>query len=325
MKMRGFFSAGRDACRTPTGWKPVLQLGAFALVVFCAFTGCHRAPQSTALTAREWRVWNLPPDGATLPTPRSVAVGNDGEIATLDTAGRVLIYDGEGVLKRQWQMLDVSVGKPEGIVVLRDGRVVVCDTHYHRVVWFDAQGHWLQNIGQRGTKDGEFIYPVGICTDVAENLYVCEYGGNDRVQKFSREGKWLASFGSFGTGPGQFQRPSGLTWKDGRLYVADAINNRVLIFSDDGKFIGLLGEAGKPLAFNLPYDIATGGDGALYIVEYGAGRLSRVSPEGKLLGQLGHSGSGEGEFGTPWGVAVDAQMRIRVADTKNRRIVTLRL
>ncbi len=290
-------------------------------VVLCA---CTRMPADLQMHAREWRVWNLPPDGASLPTPRSVAVGNGGEIATLDTAGRVLIYDGDGVLKRQWQMLDVSVGKPEGIVVLKDGRVVVCDTHYHRVVWFDAGGGWLQNIGQHGTKDGEFIYPVGICADAAENLYVCEYGGNDRVQKFTREGKWLASFGSFGTGPGQFQRPSGLAWRDGRLYVADAINNRVLIFSDGGKYFGLLGAAGQPLAFNLPYAIAPGGDGALYIVEYGAGRLSRVSPDGRLLGQLGHSGSGEGEFGTPWGVAVGAGMRIRVADTKNRRIVTLR-
>ena len=137
-----------------------MRVRAALLVLLAALfivTGCQRAPQATALTAREWRVWNLPPDGATLPTPRSVAVGNDGEIATLDTAGRVLIYDGEGALKRQWQMLDVRVGKPEGIVVLRDGRVVVCDTHYHRVVWFDANGQWLKNIGAHGTKDGEFI------------------------------------------------------------------------------------------------------------------------------------------------------------------------
>ena len=323
-------SAARSFFHRPTtgalaaGLRVRVALLAFLAALF-VLAGCQRAPQAPVLTAREWSVWTLPPDGASLPTPRSVAVGNDGEIATLDTAGRVLIYTSDGTLKRQWQMLDVRVGKPEGIIVLQDGRVVVCDTHYHRIVWFDADGHWLKNTGVYGRKDGEFIYPVGICKDAAENLYVCEYGGNDRVQKFSREGKWLASFGSFGTGPGQFQRPSGLTWKDGRLYVADAINNRVLIFTDAGQYLGLLGTADKPLAFNLPYDIALGDDGNFYIVEYGAGRLSRVSPEGKLLGQLGHSGSGEGEFGTPWGVAIDAQMRIRIADTKNRRIVTLRL
>ncbi len=285
-------------------------------------TGCERAP---SLVAREWKMWTLPPAGASLPTPRSVATGNGDEIAVLDTAGRVLIYSAEGELRRQWQMLDVSVGKPEGIVVLKDGRVVVCDTHYHRVVWFDSAGQWLQNIGRKGEGDGEFFYPVGICKDAEENLYVCEYGGNDRVQKFTREGKWLASFGSFGTGRGQFQRPSGLAWHDGRLYVADAINNRVLIFTDTGTFIGLLGGDAQPLAFNLPYDIALGGDGALYIIEYGAGRLSRVSTDGRLLGQLGRSGGGEGEFGTPWGLTVDSQMRIRIADTKNRRIVALKL
>ena len=321
---RVHFSPGRDARRTATGWKPAPLLWGFALAVLCVVAGCGRAPQSTALTAREWHVWNLPPDGATLPTPRSVAIGNDGEIAALDTAGRVLIYDGAGALKRQWQMLDVSVGKPEGIVVLRDGRVVVCDTHYHRVVWFDARGQWLQNIGQHGTKDGEFIYPVGICADAAENLYVCEYGGNDRVQKFSREGELLLEFGSFGTGPGEFQRPSGLAWRDGKIYITDAINNRVAIFSDGGKFLGLLGPPGQPLAFGLPYDIALDPDGTLLVIEYGAGRLSRVSADGRLLGQFGHSGSGTGEFATPWGLIVDAQRRVHVADTKNRRIVTLR-
>ena len=65
-------------------------------------------------------------------------------------------------------------------------------------------------------------------------------------------------------------------------------------------------------------------DGTLLVIEYGAGRLSRVSADGRLLGWLGHSGSGVGEFATPWGLAVDAQRRIHVADTKNRRVVTLR-
>lgn len=295
------------------------------LLLLCAalFASCRDSDPPT-LKLSEWRAWLLPPDGATLPTPRSVAVDPKGDLAVLDTAGRILIYDSSGVLRRNWKMLDVSVGKPEGIVLLADGRVVVCDTHYHRVVWFDREGHLLMTVGRKGQGQGEFIYPVGICTDPAENLYVCEYGGNDRVQKFTREGRWVGAFGTFGTGPHQFQRPSGLTWHDGKVYVADAINNRVLVFTETGQFVSLLGAPSKPLVFELPYDIACGRDGALYIIEYGAGRLSRVSTSGELLGRFGKSGTGQGEFGTPWGLTVDAQMRIHIADTKNRRLVTVR-
>ncbi|MEP6667656.1 MAG: ATP-binding cassette domain-containing protein [Chthoniobacter sp.] len=318
-----FHRPARDELR-PGKFVQLTALLCFALLFF--LTGCQRHASTAALTPRAWRTWQLPPEGASIPTPRSLAIGLGDEIATLDTAGRVLIYNADGALLRQWHMLDVKVGKPEGIVVLHDGRIVVCDTHYHRVVWFDRDGNWLKNIGQQGKENGEFIYPVGICKDTAENLYVCEYGGHDRIQKFSREGQWLASFGSFGTGPGQFQRPSGLTWLAGKVYITDAVNNRVLIFTDAGEYLGVLGTPGQPpLDFNLPYDIAAGGDGALYVIEYGSGRLTKVSTEGQLLGRFGHTGSGDGEFSTPWGLAIDSRLRLRIADTKNRRLVSLQL
>jgi iron(III) transport system ATP-binding protein len=294
------------------------------LLCLCALVlACDRST-APVLVPREINSWQLPPDGPSLPTPRSVTTGNHDELVVLDTAGRVIVYTADGVLLRQWQMLDVSVGKPEGIVVLKDGRVVVCDTHYHRIVYFDSEGNWLRNFGRRGAGPGEFEYPVGICTDPAENLYICEYGGNDRVQKFTRDGEFIAAFGTFGTAPGQFQRPSGLAWRNGKIHIADAINNRVLIFTDAGNYLGLLGASGSPLAFQIPYDIANAPDGNFYVIEYGAGRLSRIALDGTLLGQFGRTGSGAGEFATPWGITVDSQMRIRVADTKNRRIVTLR-
>jgi len=293
-----------------------------ALAGALLFAACSR--EAAPLALREWHTWQLPPEGASLPTARSLATGANDELAVLDTAGRVLLYDADARLTRQWHMLDVKVGKPEGIVILHDGRIVVCDTHYFRIVYFDHDGNWLRNFGQRGEGRGEFIYPVGVCKDDAENLYICEYGGHDRVQKFTREGEWLGEFGSFGTGPGQFQRPSGLAWRDGKVFVADAINNRVLIFTDGGKFLGHLG-ADRPLDFGLPYDIALGPDGVFSVIEYGAGRLSRVTPGGKLLGQLGRTGPGAGQFATPWGITTDSRGRIFVADTTNRRIVRLRL
>jgi DNA-binding beta-propeller fold protein YncE len=299
-----------------------MKAAILALAV-CALAACSRQDVDH-LTAREWRAWQLPPEGPSIPTPRSLATGPQNELAVLDTAGRVTMYDAGGALTRQWHMLDVSVGKPEGIVILRDGRVVVCDTHYFRIVYFDSEGHWLRNFGKRGEGRSEFIYPVGICKDEQENLYVCEYGGHDRIQKFTREGEWLAEFGSFGTGQEQFQRPSGLTWQAGHVYVADAINNRVLVFTDQGKYVGTFGDP-QPPAFDLPYDIALGPDRFFYVFEYGGGRLSRLDSKGRLVGRLGRTGAGSGEFATPWGLAVDSTGKIYVADTKNRRIVSLRL
>lgn len=287
------------------------------------FPACSKRT-GDALIPREWTSWQLPPEGASLPTPRSLATGPKDELATLDTAGRVILYDSSGQFVRQWQMLDVRVGKPEGIVFLSDGRIVVCDTHYHRVVYFSPEGLWLKNFGRKGAERGEFIYPVAICKDPEENLYVCEYGGHDRVQKFTRDGEWLGEFGAFGTGPGEFQRPSGLAWNDGKVFVADAINNRVLIFSDGGKYLGDLGSP-DPTPLRMPYDIALGPDGVFNIIEYGAERLTRVGADGVLAGRLGTSGTRAGQFATPWGIAVDSLGRIFIADTRNRRIVRLRV
>ena len=298
--------------------------GALACIWMLSLTACTDRAVVPVINVKSSRAWMLPADGATQPTPRSLTTGPHDELAAMDTAGRVLIYDANGALLRQWKMLDVQFGKPEGIVWLKDDRIVVCDTHYRRLVWFNQKGDVVKARGQHGKGRGEFIYPVGICKDPAENLYVCEYGGNDRVQVFTREGEWLREFGAPGTGPGQFQRPSGLVWREGKVFVADAINNRVLIFTDAGKYLGLLGGA-QPPEFNLPYDITLAPDGLFYVIEYGAGRLSRVSTDGRLLGRYGTTGRGDAEFATPWGLTVDSMMRVFVADTMNRRIVSLEL
>ena len=285
---------------------------------------CSKA-REPALAVSKVRLWAMPPDGPKIPAPRSVAIGHNDEVIVLDTAGRVLVFDAGGEVRRRWRMPDTKVGRPEGACVMKDGRIAVADTHYHRVVIFNPDGSIHRTFGRDGRGPGQFIYPVAAVQDDRQNLYVCEYGGNDRVQKFAPDGTHLLSFGSFGTGEGQFQRPSGMVWHAGKVYVADAMNNRIQVFSDSGRFLRAIGNSPDHPSFHFPYDISMGADGALYVIEYGACRVSKLNLEGKPLGRYGSAGRAKGEFFTPWALACDSKGRVRVADTGNRRIVTLEL
>jgi iron(III) transport system ATP-binding protein len=294
-------------------------------LIFLGLSGCQ-GDSSPQLVVKRESNWMMPPDGPRVPAPRSMTVSGD-EYLVLDNAGRVLVFDQNGDLQRHWWMPEYSVGKAEGVCVLKDGRIAVADTHYHRIVLFDHEGQVTGMFGQIGSEPGDFVYPVAITQDPDENLYVCEYGRNDRVQKFRPDGTWLLQFGEPGTEPGQFQRPSGIAWFDHKLYVVDAFNNRIQAFTDDGKFIAILGESDRISEVLYPYDVTVDKNGDLFVVEYKAGRVSKFSREGRLLGRYGTSGPGQklAQFSTPWGLAVDRRGWLYVCDTGNRRIVELEL
>jgi iron(III) transport system ATP-binding protein len=302
-----------------------LLLTLFAVVAFST-SGCGGAGSAVPqLEVAAFNTWSMPPEGALIPGPRSITIGPGGDTYVLDNAGRVLVFDKAGKEIRRWHMPHYSVGKPEGICVLKDGRVAVADTHYHRVVLFKQDGTLLGMHGSHGEEPGQFIYPVAITQDDEGNYFVGEYGGNDRVQKFSPGGKFLLEFGSFGTSPGEFQRPSGVVWRDGKVLVADAFNNVIQVFSDAGEFIGILGATPEGSGLHYPYDLGVNAAGELFVVEYGGNRVSHLSAEGRLLGRFGSVGTGTNQFSTPWGIAVDSEGRVIVADTGNRRILELKL
>jgi iron(III) transport system ATP-binding protein len=302
------------------GERVLLRIVALALCLI-GLAGCSGASASPELTARRLETWSVPADGDSIPAPRAIHATPDGSIYVLDNAGRVLVYDHDGRVVRQWRMPEYSVGKPEKIVRLRDGSFAVADTHYHRVVFFDGDGQVVRMLGKFGRGSSEFVYPVAIAEDDEQNLYVCEYGDNDRIQKFDKQGNFLLAFGQPGTGPGDFQRPSGALWYNHRIYVVDAFNNRIQVFSDSGDFETILG--GNDADLRYPYDIALGAGETLYVAEYGSGRVSKFDLTGKLLGRYGTTGFEKGQFNTPWGLTVDEQSRVFVADTGNRRIVAI--
>ena len=306
-----------DVVRPFPSWASTLAVAVF----FAAQLGCEDSGTDPVLKVENVTAWKIPAMGPRLPGPRSVAVAPNDEVVLLDNGGRVLVYSSGGELRRQWEMPEHDIGRPEGVVVLEDGRIVVCDTHYYRVVVFHPDGSVERMFGSYGNEEGQFVYPVAITADADGNLYVGEYGGNDRIQVFRPDGTFVRQFGSFGTEPGQFQRPSGIAWHDGKVIVADAVNNRIQKFSDQGDLLGII--SSLALGLNFPYDLGLATNGTFFVIEYGAGRITHMDQSGTVLGRFGTTGRGPEQFVTPWGIGVDSQNRLRIADTGNRRVIAM--
>ncbi len=73
--------------------------------------------------------------------------------------------------------------------------------------------------------------------------------------------------------------------------------------------------------FNRETDIAWDPQGNMYVSDgYGNSRIVKISNEGVWLKTVGTYGSGQDQFNTPHGIAVDGQGDVYVADRGNLRI-----
>ncbi|MDO8673004.1 MAG: TIGR03663 family protein [Dehalococcoidia bacterium] len=86
--------------------------------------------------------------------------------------------------------------------------------------------------------------------------------------------------------------------------------------------IGAKGSA--PGQLNEPKGVAVDRQGNIFVMDSLNRRIQKFDANGKFLAQVGSEGSGDGEFmpntGGAWGIAVDAEGFVYVADTWNHRI-----
>ena len=61
--------------------------------------------------------------------------------------------------------------------------VYVTDYGNHNISVFTTEGEYVTSFGQKGSKDGEFHGPYGVCTDMDGFIYVCDCN-NHRIQVF---------------------------------------------------------------------------------------------------------------------------------------------
>jgi peptidylamidoglycolate lyase len=123
-----------------------------------------------------------------------------------------------------------------------------------------------------------------------------------------------------------FVMPHGLTIDDkDNIWLTDVGLQQVFKFDSAGRLLMTLGERGVPgednAHFNMPTDVAIAPDGSFYVSDgYVNSRITKFSGDGEFLTSWGVKGMGTGQFDVPHSLALDAQVRVYVADRGNARI-----
>jgi DNA-binding beta-propeller fold protein YncE len=205
--------------------------------------------------------------------------------------------------------------------------VYVTDQGSHIIQQFRSDGTWLQDIGTAGTRPGE-LSAIGAVAVTGDNQVVVADGGSNRVVRFNATGGLIGSWGGAGTELGKFHfgagggndaaAGGGLAAAGSTLYIVDTGNDRVVRFAADGNNGS---EIVPPGTLQNPRGVAVRGTRML-VADDQHHRVAAFDTGGHLLASIGAGqGAGPGQLNFPYGVAIDPQGRVFVADDMNQRIV----
>jgi DNA-binding beta-propeller fold protein YncE len=209
---------------------------------------------------------------------------------------------------------------PQGVAAGPAGRVFLADTSNNRIEeWLGGEPpSYAASIAHYENAEVKFRAPNALAVDPAGNVWAAD-NGNDRLVEFNAERGYLRQFGEAGSGQGQFQGIGGIaTNASGDLFVSDPGNYRVQEFGPSGEFLRVFtGHLAEPGA------VAVDGEGNVWVLNSRnypeAGRVVEFSSTGGFLRKWGSSGTGAGQLGWAFGLAVSSG-HVYVAENANQRV-----
>jgi uncharacterized protein (TIGR03437 family) len=286
---------------------------------------------------------------ALLDFPLRVAVDSKGNIYIADyltqvirevSGGNINTLTGNGTFGFQGDngpAVQGIISDVHGIAVGPNGNIYFADTHNSRIREIIPGGNIFTVAGNGTTGysgDGgpatsaQLAQPSGVAVDSAGNVYIADYG-NYSVRKVDTKGNitTYAGTGAWGyTGDGgpankaALAAPYALTFDPaGSLYISDLGNLDIRKVTPDGNI--------QTVASNIDAEsIAVDSAGNIYEPDFRTATLQKILPNGTKYaiagtGVPGFSGDGGPAIGAqldqPYGVAIDGQGNIYVADSGN--------
>lgn len=255
--------------------------------------------------------------------PRSVAVDREDNLYVVDMTGRVQKFSPEGKPLLSWQLPQTDLGKPKGMCRDRDGNIIVVEPHYSRVNEYSPDGRLVLQWGRFGTNAGHLKFPRAVAVDSRGEVFVCEYGVVERVQKFIFDPVHLAP----AAGVSNLPPPGEGSGEGGLQYVAQTSGDplpwsvRAPLDAASPRWLASYGEPGNgPGQFNRAEGLFVDNHDRLYVADSCNHRIQIFDTNGKFIRDYGHAGTGKGEMSYPYDVCVDVNGWQYVCEFGNSRI-----
>ncbi len=266
-------------------------------------------------------VWKIEPSG------RATVIAGTGKTT-----------DPKGIPRLRVLARDIDFSSPEGLVVDRDGNILLADSLNHAILKIDANGYLTSVVGngQSGfngdgiqATEASLNLPYDVRLDSKGNVYIADVN-NHRIRKVNTSGviSTVAGTGVAGySGDGgpavnaQLHTPYGILLdNDDNLLIADSDNNVVRKVGRDGVIHtvagtgqrGFGGDGGSALAATLdsPQSLGIDTQGRIYIGDEHNNAIRILERDGTVQTLVGTKGPG---FSGDGGAASAAQ----IADPEN--------
>lgn len=208
---------------------------------------------------------------------------------------------------------NISLGEAAGVATDSHGGVYVYTRTGHptisigtarpfahggsRLFEFDRTGKYVREIGQDSYA---FMVAQQVRVDPQDNVWAVDQM-TSTVIKFDPKGQVALLLG--------------------RKAESERLPALPLAPAGGGRGGGLPGAGAQSDVFQRPTDVAWDTDGNIYIADgFGNSRVAKFDKNGKFVKSWGSRGSGDGQFSTVHGIAIDAKNNVYVADADNKRI-----